>query len=47
MLACPIFGNGPASVAQVVEALKDSKFYGGVCAFIFIVALFVTAPYTP
>ena len=27
VLAFTIFGNGPASVGQVVETLEDSKFY--------------------
>ena len=34
VLAFTIFGNGPASVGQVVETLEDSKFYASICAIV-------------
>ena len=34
VLAFTVFGNGPASVGQVVETLEDSKFYASICAVI-------------
>ena len=55
VLAFNLVGNGPASVAQVVQTLEDSKFlspfkfYTSICAFIFAVTVvvFVSASYTP
>ena len=43
VLAFTNFGNGPASVGQVVATLEDSKFYASICAVIvtFIVFLLV------
>ena len=35
VLAFTLVGNGPASVAQVVQTLEDSKFNASICAFIF------------
>ena len=35
VLAFTVFGNGPASVGQVVETMEGSKFYASICAFIF------------
>ena len=35
VLAFTLVGNGPTSVAQVVQTLEDSKFNASICAFIF------------
>ena len=43
VLAFTAFGNGPASVGQVVETLEDSKFYVNICAFIVSFIVFVLA----
>ena len=43
VLAFTIFGNGPASVGQVVETLEDSKFYACICAVIVSFIMFVFA----
>ena len=43
VLAFTIFGNGPASVGQVVETLEDSKFYASICAVIVSFIVFVLA----
>ena len=34
VLAFTVFGNGPASVGQVVETLEGSKFYDSIWAVI-------------
>ena len=41
VLAFTIFGNGPASVGQVVETLEDSKFYVSICAVIVTFIVFL------
>ena len=41
VLAFTIFGNGPASVGQVVETLEDSKFYVSICAVIVTFIMFL------
>ena len=43
VLAFTAFGNGPASVGQVVETLEDSKFYVNICAVIVTFIVFVLA----
>ena len=43
VLAFTAFGNGPASVGQVVETLEDSKFYVNICTFIVSFIVFVLA----
>ena len=43
VLAFTIFGNGPASVGQVVETLEDSKFYACISAVIVSFIMFVFA----
>ena len=43
VLAFTAFGNGPASVGQVVETLEDSKFYVNICAIIVTFIVFVLA----
>ena len=43
VLAFTVFGNGPASVGQVVETMEGSKFYASICAFIDIFSVFVVA----
>ena len=43
VLAFTAFGNGPASVGQVVETLEDSKFNVNICAVIVTFILFVLA----
>ena len=43
VLAFTVFGNGPASVGQVVETLEDSKFYASICAVIVSFIVFVLA----
>ena len=43
VLAFTIFGNGPASVGQVVETLEDSKFYVSICAVIVTFIVFLLA----
>ena len=43
VLAFTAFGNGPASVGQVVETLEDSKFYVNICAVIVSFIVFVLA----
>ena len=43
VLAFTAFGNGPASVVQVVETLEDSKFYASICAVIVTFIVFVLA----
>ena len=43
VLAFTAFGNGPASVVQVVETLEDSKFYVNICAVIVTFIVFVLA----
>ena len=43
MLAFTAFGNGPASVVQVVETLEDSKFYASICVVIVTFIVFVLA----
>ena len=41
VLAFTAFGNGPASVVQVVETLEDSKFYASICVVIVTFIVFV------
>ena len=36
VLAFTAFGNGPASVVQVVETLEDSKFYASICVLLLL-----------
>ena len=36
VLAFTAFGNGPASVVQVVETLEDSKFYDSICVLLLL-----------
>ena len=43
VLAFTAFGNGPASVVQVVETLEDSKFYASICVVIVTFIVFVLA----
>ena len=43
VLAFTVFGNGPASVGQVVETLEDSKFYASICTVIVSFIVFVLA----
>ena len=43
VLAFTAFGNGPASVGQVVETLEDSKFYVNIFAVIVSFIVFVLA----
>ena len=43
VLAFTAFGNGPASVGQVVETMEDSKFYVNICAVIVTFIVFVLA----
>ena len=43
VLAFTAFGNGLASVGQVVETLEDSKFYVNICAVIVTFIVFVLA----
>ena len=43
VLAFTAFGNGPASVIQVVETLEDSKFYASICVVIVTFIVFVLA----
>ena len=43
VLAFTAFGNGPASVGQVVETLEDSKYYVNICAIIVTFIVFVLA----
>ena len=43
VLAFTAFGNGPASVVQVVETLEDSKFYASICVVIVSSIVFVLA----
>ena len=42
VLAFTIFGNGPASVGQVVETLEDSKFYASICAIVTFIVFVLT-----
>ena len=42
VLAFTIFGNGPASVGQVVETLEDSKFYVSICAIVTFIVFVLT-----
>ena len=42
VLAFTIFGNGPASVGQVVETLEDSKFYASICAIVTFIVFLLT-----
>ena len=43
VLAFTAFGNGPASVVQVVETMEDSKFYASICAVIVTFIVFILA----
>ena len=43
VLAFTVFGNGPASVGQLVETLEDSKFYASILAVIVTLNVFVIA----
>ena len=43
VLAFTVFGNGPASVGQVVETMEGSKLYASICAFIDILSVLVVA----
>ena len=43
VLAFTAYGNGPASVVQVVETLEDSKFYASICVVIVTFIVFVLA----
>ena len=42
VLAFTIFGNGPASIGQVVETLENSKFYASICAIVTFIVFVLT-----
>ena len=42
VLAFTIFGNGPASIGQVVETLEDSKFYASICGIVTFIVFVLT-----
>ena len=42
VLAFTIFGNGPASIGQVVETLEYSKFYASICAIVTFIVFVLT-----
>ena len=42
VLAFTFFGNGPASIGQVVETLENSKFYASICAIVTFIVFVLT-----